>query len=225
MGNDDYTSWTERRLGACDDDELVRRVRAALCDGRRDKAGAAFAHLHQRHGRRVTAMAMAKLPTDRVEDLVQDVFTDAFRGIADGARIGSFRAWIAAVAGNKIADFHRGREGRQLELDRAAAARASANPDAPDPEPATDGGYGSIEVREALHAVLAKRSDKHRRVIELNVLEGRPAAEVGAETGEGAQNVYKIAERFRTDLRGELGDPCPPNRYPGTGREDGPGKR
>ena len=224
--DDDFTTWDDRRLGACSDGELVARIRAAGRGGRPALAGDGFARLHFRHHRRVRAMLVSKVPAERVDDLMQDVFLAAWDGVAGDARIDHFGGWLAGIASNRVADFYRGREGRQLEADRAAAARRREDATDGDPEPAVDGGYGKAETLQVVEALLRERSTEHRRVIEAFVLESRPAGEVAAATGVTADNVYKIAERFRKDLRRALDGAGPDDKHdPGGAGGTGSGGR
>jgi RNA polymerase sigma factor (sigma-70 family) len=218
--DDDFTHWDERRLAQHADEELVARIRDARDHGRADAAADAFEHLVHRHEKRVRGL-LHNVPADRVEDLLQDVFMAAFEGVIGGRDIDIFRAWLAQVARNTVAEMWRGKQGRQIKLDREAAAREGGDPDRPLPEPASDGGYGGIEAQHVVDQLLRRRSEAHRRVVELYVIEQLSAAEAARVTGESANNVYKVAERFRRDLRRALdGEDLHDNDDPGSGRED-----
>ena len=61
---------------------------------------------------------------------------------------------------------------------------------------------GAVELRLILEEVMAELSPDHRRVIELHVLDGLPAAETCEHIdGMSPDNVAQIASRFRRRLR------------------------
>lgn len=176
------------------DEQLFARVRRAHSAGDAAAVQRAFLHLQHRHQDRITGHARAKLDHGVVEDLVQVVFVSLFEAALAGKEVTNVRAWLNRVAKFKIADHYRGKEGRRTaSLDDPDAA-----------EPFIDGGQDAVETESVIEGLLRALSDVHRRVVELSVLEGRSAREVGAVTGESEANVYQIASRFRTALRAGL---------------------
>jgi RNA polymerase sigma factor (sigma-70 family) len=172
----------------CTDEEL------AAAAARGDEL--AFRHLHFRHQRRILGLAMLKLPAASAEDTVQEVFLALHNALAEGRSIGTVGGWLTKVARNKIADFHRGRAGTAhrtgMEYDDDAAV--------------LDAGYAGADLSLVVDRVLAELSETHRLVVRRAFLENAPAAEVAAETGESAANVYQIVSRFRTAMRAALGN-------------------
>ena len=55
----------------------------------------------------VHGVLLAKVPRGEVDDLVQDVFIKALRGLATLREAASFPAWLAAIARNLANDYHR----------------------------------------------------------------------------------------------------------------------
>src|ERR1700691_142875 len=73
----------------------------------RDGDRAAFGQLYQRYARMVHGVLLAKVPVGEVDDLVQDVFIRALRGLSTLRETASFGAWLAAIARNVANDYHR----------------------------------------------------------------------------------------------------------------------
>lgn len=114
---------------APDDAELVARAMAG------DRS--AFVDLFRHHGPSVAKLTRAyRAPASEVEDVVQEVFLSAWRRLADYDRQRPFRAWLFAIALNRVRDMARRRRVRAFffgasELDDGAT-RIEA--EAPDPE-------------------------------------------------------------------------------------------
>jgi RNA polymerase sigma-70 factor (ECF subfamily) len=103
------------------DAELIARWRSG------DEAAAT--ELVRRHARAVARFLGAAGAGDEVDDLVQEAFFRAFRGL-DGFRGGaSFRTWVMTIAGNALTDARR-RRGRRpvLALDGHDVADETADP-------------------------------------------------------------------------------------------------
>src|SRR5579862_4454334 len=70
-------------------------------------------HLVQRHGTPLGRyLASAGAASADVEDLVQETFFKAFRGIDGWRGDGSFRGWLFRIAGNLLKDRFRQNKGR-----------------------------------------------------------------------------------------------------------------
>src|SRR3954453_2681436 len=200
--DDDFTHLPGHQLGRRSDEQLLAYMRDAHAADADRAVADAFDQLLFRHRRRV-AYLLHKLPADRVPDLLQEVFLNAFEAIIEGKRIDNFSAWTARVAHNTVADFWRGKEGRQLKTDRSAASDddSEAGRRADRGEPSDEGDFGEAEVHQLIDQLLDARLPAHREIIELYVIQGRPAAEAAKTTGEGEANIYQVAKRFRDDLR------------------------
>jgi len=88
------------------DETLAQMARAG------DKA--AFDTLCDRYLPVVYNRLRAKLPPEAVEDVTQQVFIGAMKGIRQYRERSSFRTWILSIARHKIADYYRNRS-RQPE--------------------------------------------------------------------------------------------------------------
>ena len=166
---------------------------------------AAFDELLSRHQDRINGRLRLKLPADEADDQTQEVFLALVDAVlVKEQAIEHVGAWLNGVAAKKVADFHRGRGGQHLTVGRAAVQLDDDTPDAPARELRDEGEHGRLEAELVVEQLLARRSDAHRVIVRLYVLEGRSAKDTAAATGERENNVYKVAQRFRDDLRAAL---------------------
>jgi RNA polymerase sigma-70 factor (ECF subfamily) len=86
------------------DETLAQMARAG------DKA--AFDTLCDRYLPVIYNRLRAKLPPEAVEDVTQQVFIGAMKGIKRYRERSSFRTWILSIARHKIADYYRSRSHR-----------------------------------------------------------------------------------------------------------------
>jgi RNA polymerase sigma-70 factor (ECF subfamily) len=68
-----------------------------------------FETLYRRFAPYVNAILVSKVPHLAVEDLIQEVFAEAWRKLDQLQELSSFGPWVAAIARNKAADYHRRR--------------------------------------------------------------------------------------------------------------------
>ncbi len=106
-----YQEWSRRTPtdNQTPDDEAVSRARAGDQD--------AYALLVARHGALAHRTAYLLGAGDEADDVVQEAFVKAYRGLAafrDGA---PFRPWLLRIVANETSNLHRGsRRRRSLEL-------------------------------------------------------------------------------------------------------------
>ncbi len=161
---------------------------AAAARGDRD----AFARLHDRYAPMVHGVLLARLPRGEVEDLVQDVFLRALRGVPrlrDGA---AFGPWLATIARNCANDRHRRRHtplGRTEALADDVPGRV--RPDA--------------EAAEAL-ATIRTLPDAYRETLLLRLVEGMTGPEIAERTGLTPDSVRVNLHRGMKRLRDLLSD-------------------
>ena len=168
-------------------------------------AQAAFDELLARHQDRINGRLRGKLPPDEADDQTQEVFLALFDAVlVKGQAIDHVGPWLSGVAAKKIADFHRGKGGQHLTVSRAAVQLDDDDPDAPARELPDEGEHGRLEAQLVVDQLLARRSDAHQAIVRLYVLEGRSAKDAADATGESENNVYKVAQRFRDDLKAAL---------------------
>ena len=197
--DDDFTNLPKHELGRLSDEALVAYMRDARAAGAKSAEDVAFDVLVFRHKKRLRFLLLRKVPENRVDELLQEVFLAGFQGIVSDQEIANFSAWINRVASNTIADFWRGKEGKQLNLDREAARLEDEEGDVP--ERGVDGDFGAFETWDLIDSLLARLRASHQEIVRLYVLQGDKAKPVCDATGESADNVYQVAKRFRDDLR------------------------
>lgn len=184
--------------GAARDTGDLRDIRASLSG---DEDG--YARLVRRHQQQIAAR-MWKFTRDRqaLEELVHEVFVEAFFSLSGYRGTGPFPAWLDRIATRVGYRFwkRQRRAGRTVALedyDRAAPGD--------DPDPAASRAV-------ALHRVLAQLSPRDRLVLTLMYWENLSVAEIAQHTGWTQAMVKVQAHRARKRLKksleqaGALGD-------------------
>src|SRR5262249_49405842 len=170
------------------DAELVARCQAGDTE--------AFEGLYSRHAARVYALAcrMAGSP-DEGEDLLQEIFLQAYRKLGSFKGDASLGTWLYRLAINHCLDFVRSRQGKNRKMTDALHDRkveAASPPDAP----AT-----RIDLERAIQSL----PDGCREAFVLHDVEGFDHKEVGRLLGiaEGTSKsqVFKARMRPRERLR------------------------
>lgn len=175
------------------DDILVKRTLAG--------DDSAYAVLAWRYRGKIVGMAsrFTRNPQD-AEDLVQEIFIQAWRKLGQFKGGAPFEHWLSRVATRKCYDLLRTRQrGREdtMEPERWERMRELAHSTeakgANGPEPA--------DARELLALAMAKLGADERLVITLLELEGRSVKEISALTDWSESNVKVRAFRARNKLK------------------------
>lgn len=151
-----------------------------------------WTNLHEKVVRWVAEAAHHQnLPTDKsVDDLTQEVLLQVFRDIADfrvepGA---SFSGWVRMIADRKLKDYWRRTRAKKRgsgkvrhlgDFDETGGRERFADPRVERQSMLVRLG----ELRAALDKALEQLSDKHKRVIELRLFQGKSFAEIMPELG------------------------------------------
>jgi len=143
------------------------------------------------------------VPISEVDDLVQDVFLLALRRLSTLREIGSFGAWLAAIARNRAHDYHR----RSVPEDQMPGEpseddieRASVSTDHPSP----------AAILDAIRAL----PDAYRETLILRLVEGMTGPEIAARTGLTHGSVRVNLHRGMQQLRAKL------SPHPGSNRPE-----
>jgi RNA polymerase sigma-70 factor (ECF subfamily) len=145
---------------AFEEEELVRRA------GMGDRS--AFGELYRRYARVMHGILLARVPAAEAEDLVQDVFLCALRQLPLLRTPAAFRGWLAAIARNRAADYHRNsRELAEIEED-----------DASNPAP-QDARHDAL----AALAAIRRLPPAYRETLILRLVEGLTGPEIADRTG------------------------------------------
>ena len=129
---------------------------------------------------------------EAVEDAVQEIWLDVYRGLARLRRAESFRAWVYRIA--------RDRAYRTLRQARPQRRLIDAELPAPDSE----GEEFSEEEAKLIHAALEKLSAEHREVLLLRFLEELPYEEIAQITGCNLGTVKSRIHHAKRLLRQEM---------------------
>ena len=160
---------------------------AALVGAARQGDRAAFEQLYERYARVVHGVLLARVSPDDVEDLVQDVFLNAWRRLRTLRDDGAFGAWLAAIARNRAADHYR---------------RPAIHEEVHEDLPAKD-----REQSEALAILEAIQTlpDAYRETLMLRLVEGMSGVEIAERTGLTHGSVRVNLHRGMEQLREKLG--------------------
>ncbi len=160
--------------------------------GRRE----AFAELVRRYERLVRALVARTVRPGRdaeADDLVQDVFLEAYRELARLRERDRFKGWLVRIALNRARGFGRRRsveEGARPLLARAGAVAAERA-----------GALEREEERERLLAAVRELSEEAQAVVTLRYLEGWAAPEIADALGTTPEAVRMRLSRALRSLR------------------------
>jgi RNA polymerase sigma-70 factor (ECF subfamily) len=181
----------ETRVGAPTDAELVRRAG--------DGDTAAFAELTGRYYRPVCGFLYKRLGrADLVEDLAQETFLEALRGLRAGQQPEHFGSWLFGIAANRCGKWFRKR--------RPALFAATEPPDsAVTPFVSMQEELEEQEkVMRALEANLAELTPQTRTLLRLKHRDGKSCAEIAAQLGQPLGTIKSQLSRTYKLLRARL---------------------
>ena len=168
--------------------DTTRSEVAGLVAAARNGDHAAFHALYRSYARMVHGILLARVPHQAVEDLVQDVFLQAYRQLPrlrDPAAIGG---WLAAIARNLSRDhFRRTRETAELTDEQAAP-----------------GNPGAAAEAAAVLAIVRELPDAYRETLILRLVEGMTGPEISERTGLSPGSVRVNLHRGMKLLRERL---------------------
>jgi len=177
-----HDAWTDERL-----------VRVALSGD--DEAFALLVHRHKRKVFTIAGRFARSGP--EVEDISQEIFIKAYRGLAQFRGEAPFEHWLSRIAVRTCYDTLRKRrkEERDVPLEMVTE-RMDAN----DPED----GFSPERAREILDSALVRLKPEERLVVTLLELEEKTVREVAGLTGWSEGNVKVRAHRARKALKNIL---------------------
>ncbi len=163
-------------------------VEASLIASARAGEAEAFGSLYDLYAPMVHGLLLARLPWSEVDDILQDVFVQAFKRLHTLREDDAFGGWLAMIARNRATDFYR-RAHHTTELTDDIPARM-IQPDG--------------EASEALAAIRALPS-AYRETLVLRFVEGMTGMEIAARTGLTHASVRVNLSRGVKMLREKLG--------------------
>ena len=188
----------EQRTAAIDPD------RAAVEDARAGDGGA-FEALVLRYQARIVNYASAIVhDAGAAEDVAQETFVRAWRGLGRFRGESAFKTWLYRIATN-VARTHLDRRGRQARIgDRSLDDETEPLQAGDVPSPAPDA-ETSLVRREAIDRALAELPDELRAALVLRDVEGLDYKEIagatGAPIGTVESRIFRARRRLRTLLR------------------------
>ncbi len=147
----------------------------------------AFNDLYKMYSPMVHGIVLAKVPYGEVQDIVQDVFMLAYKNLKTLRDKNTFGGWLAAIARNRAAEFHRSkRECEELSEELGGAKGVSAE---------------ALEVLEVVRTM----PEAYRETLVLRLVEGMTGIEIAERTGLTHDSVRVNLHRGMDLLRTRLG--------------------
>jgi RNA polymerase sigma-70 factor (ECF subfamily) len=149
----------------------------------RGDEGAAAELVHRHTAALARFLAVQGAPDDELEDLVQDAFFKAFRGIGTFRGGSSFRTWLLTIGGNLLKD-------RQRQWKRRHVVELS--PEVVDPSADPEGELDAASAAQRLQAGIGKLARLQREVFLLRAQQGQGYEEIASalDITEGAARVH-----------------------------------
>lgn len=178
---------------------------SALVDAATRGSREAFDELVRLHQREVFGLMRAMTAgSPDADDLAQEAFVRAWRGIGRFRGESSFRTWLVGIAIN-VARTHRGRSARLRRMFADASSSAEPGGDALDRASVDDGIETSFVQRDAIERALAALPEEMREVVVLRDIQGLEYREIAEALGIPVGTVESRIFRGRQRLRPLLG--------------------
>ncbi len=131
------------------------------------------------------------------DDLTQDVFLAAWRGIGGYSGGSSLRAWLLGIARHKVEDHYRARL-RVADFEEAGEIASS--------DLEVDSFLDAERLRKRTVSTLAKLREDYRILLQWRYWEQKPTAEIAKELGRTEKAVERMLARARAQFRKEWGE-------------------
>lgn len=152
----------------------------------REQERGSFSKLYGQYARMIHGILLARVPRSEVDDLVQEVFLNAWRMLPSLRDRNAAGGWLATIARNQAIDYHR-RTPHTMELNPESLRQ---NPVPPE----------SLEVLETIRNL----PEAYRETLILRLLEGMTGPEIAAQTGLTPDSVRVNLHRGMKLLRDKL---------------------
>jgi RNA polymerase sigma-70 factor (ECF subfamily) len=134
--------------------------------------------------------------TDAAEDLVQDVFLDAWRGLERYRGDAALTAWLLGIARHKVQDYYR-KALRTVEL--------PDDPGAASEHPEFERALADRQQEARIQQVLAELPETYRVVLLWRYWDGQSGAQIAAAIGRTEKAVERLLARAREQFRARYG--------------------
>ena len=173
--------------------EDQRLIAAIQCKDR--KATAEFV---SRHADAIYRYVYARLVprTDRVEDLVQEVFLAAWENLSEYRGTSSLQSWLMGIARHKVEDYYRAhlREPEPLEATEQGPNFGTISPD-------LDAFLDSERLQKKTWEVLVKLPENYRLALLWRYWDKCSAKEMAARTGKTEKAIERLLARARDQFQ------------------------
>ena len=157
------------------EDFRERRLISAAKRGDR----AAFDALCRAHKKGVQSYLCSRAPSDRVEDIIQDVWLTSWERLSTFAARSSYRSWVLGIAVNKMREDYRKSAGYvQLFDDQAASLQTSSKSES-----------NEIILRVTVRDAVSQLPEPQRDVIDLYYFSGLSLPEIAETLGRNLNTV------------------------------------
>lgn len=179
-----------------DEKLLLRQIIAGDSD--------AFAQLVEAYQKPVYSLClrMVSNPTD-AEDLAQEAFVKAWRGLQSYKFESSFSTWLYRLTGNVCIDFLR-KQKRKTVISLTASEEDTPELDIPDPEPLPEEQVLHKEKQQAVSAAMEQLQESERLVLTLRVVEELSYEQIAEvmdiKVGTVKSRIARARERLRKIL-------------------------
>lgn len=164
----------------------------------------AFDILHARYRQRVLRFARARLrDPDEAEDVVQEVFLEAYRSLSSYRGEGSFWSWLAGITHHRICSRARVRHAWMERLDEPEALRAAARRSTWRAETWLDARRALQRCNQFVRSGLPRTQ---QRMVYLRYAENRSIGSIAGALDRSRGAVKVGLHRSRRKLRRVVGD-------------------
>lgn len=184
--------------------EALRRVRGGDADG--------YRVLVEHYSRPVFRLAFRITGNEAdAEDVVQDTFLRAYRGLAKFDERSKFSTWLYRVATNAALDVLRKRKQHAEKAEPVSSQAADPIDVLPAVDPSPDRLALSREVREKVEAAMSRLSPKEKAAFVLRHFEGMSIEEIGRvldmRANAAKNNIFRAVQKLRRELAPLAGAP------------------
>jgi RNA polymerase sigma-70 factor (ECF subfamily) len=175
---------------ATEDQRLVAAIQ------RKDRK--ATAEFVSRHADAIYRYVYARLVprTDRVDDLVQEVFLAAWENLGEYRGTSSLQSWLIGIARHKVEDYYRARL-REPEPLEAAEQQPSIGTISRD----LDAFLDSERLQKKTRQVLVRLPEQYRLALLWRYWDKCSAKEMAARTGKTEKAIERLLARARDQFR------------------------